>query len=66
MALGLFMQGPMTEREATELACKYKAAGRRVSITASFQPSYQYVQVHLPVCKYRPRQSGVYQNKMWK
>lgn len=66
MALEPFMQGPMTEQEATELAKKYKASGRRVSITASFQPGLKYVQVYLPVSRFRPRQSAIYQQKIWK
>ena len=66
MALDLFMQGPMTEQEATELANKYKASGRRVSITASFPPGLKYVQVYLPVSRFRPRQSATYQQRIWK
>lgn len=66
MALEPFIQGPMTEQEATELANKYKASGRRVSITASFQPGLKYVQVYLPVSRFRPRQSAIYQQKIWK
>lgn len=66
MALEPFMQGPMTEQEATELANKYKASGRRVSITASFQPGLKYVQVYLPASRFRPRQSAIYQQKIWK
>lgn len=66
MALEPFMQGPMTEQEATDLANKYKASGRRVAITASFQPGLKYVQVYLPVSRFRPRQSAIYQQKIWK
>lgn len=66
MALGLFIQGPMTEHEATELAGRYRKLGRRVSITPSFQPGLQYVQVYLHVSKKRPHKSNVYQQKLWK
>ena len=66
MALGLFIQGPMTENEAVELAGKYRKLGRRVAITPSFQPGLQFIQVYLPVSKNRPNKSNVYQNKIWK
>lgn len=66
MALDLFMQGPMTEAEAIDLAKKYRISGRRVSVTESFQPGLKYVQVYLPVSKHRPRQSNTYQQRMWK
>lgn len=66
MALGLFMQGPMTESEAAALSKKYKKAGRRASITDSFQPGLKYVQVYLPVSKHRPRASNIFQQRIWK
>ena len=66
MALGLFIQGPMTESEAVELAGKYRLTGRKVSITDSFHPGLKIVQVYLPVSKYRPRPSSTYQQRMWK
>ena len=66
MAVEPFMQGPMTDDEARELAKRYRAAGRKVSITESFQPGLKYVQVQLPTLKFAPRSSNVYQQKMWK
>ena len=66
MAAEPFMQGPMTEEEAKQLEKRYRASGRKVSITDSFQPGLKYVQVLLPVRKFAPRSSNVYQQKMWK
>ena len=66
MALEPFMQGPMTEIEAIELARKYKDAGRNATVTESFQPGKKYVLVYLPALKYIPRPSKTYQQKIWK
>ncbi|EAV3187635.1 hypothetical protein E1B13_21665 [Salmonella enterica subsp. enterica] len=48
MSIGLFIQGPMEEKEAEELAERYRKAGRRVNVTLSFQPGLKLVQVYLP------------------
>lgn len=37
MSIGLFIQGPMEEKEAEELVERYRKAGRRVNVTPSFQ-----------------------------
>lgn len=66
MAIEPFMQGPMTETEARELEKRYRASGRRVSVTESFQPGLKYVQVYLPALKHAPKQSNIYQQKIWK
>lgn len=66
MALELFTQGPMTEAEAIALQKRYRAEGRRVSVTDSFHPGLKSVHVFLPSLKYAPRPSRNYQQKIWK
>lgn len=66
MSIGLFIQGPMEEKEAEELAERYRKAGRRVNVTLSFQPGLKLVQVYLPKCKHRPKASRIYQQKIWR
>lgn len=66
MSIGLFIQGPMEEKEAEELAERYRKAGRRVNVTPSFQASLKLVQVYLPESKHRPKASIIYQQKIWR
>ncbi|ENG0876778.1 hypothetical protein ABU549_004437 [Yersinia enterocolitica] len=66
MALDWFPQGPMTQREAEELASRYRSAGREVRVTPSFDIGKSLVMVRLPVTKNVPRPSSDYQQKMWK
>lgn len=65
MALDWFPQGPMTQREAEELASRYRAAGREVRVTPSFDIGKSLVMVRLPVTKNEHRPSSTYQQKMW-
>jgi hypothetical protein len=66
MALDWFPQGPMIQREAEELASRYRSAGREVTNTPSFDIGKSLVMVRLPVAKNVPRPSSDYQQKMWK
>ncbi|EAA7166286.1 hypothetical protein GIZ64_13735 [Salmonella enterica] len=66
MSIGLFIQGPMEEKEAEELAERYRKAGRRVNVTPSFQAGLKLVQVYLPESKRRPKASRIYQQKIWR
>ncbi len=56
----------MTEAEANALEKRYRAAGRRVSVTDSFHLGLKSVHVFLPSLKYAPRPSRTYQQKLWK
>lgn len=66
MVMGLFQQGPMSDLEAKELEAQYIKKGRKVWITDSFDIGLKIVQVYLPESKYMPRQSNIYQQKIWK
>lgn len=66
MAMGLFQQGPMSDLEAKELEAQYIKKGRKVWITDSFDIGLKIVQVYLPESRYMPRQSNIYQQKIWK
>lgn len=66
MALGWFQQGPMSADEAEQLAARYRAAGRNVSIIHWFNIGERMVNVQLPEMKKKPRPSRTYQQKLWK
>lgn len=66
MAFDWYQQGPMNADDASRLAERYRQAGRKVNVIPWFNPGDHMVSVLLPVMNKAPRQSRIYQNKLWK